>query len=145
METPDGTKGHGDDRGIRARWTEIRGAQRRSAVLVLAGHIVRDQLRDPGGSGPFLGEAFRRRKRSAMPAGCKTNMACPGKSFPAFSSSCYKTKNSEKTQSVVKAMMKMVKLDIKRLAAGVPIAIAGARITGLAKQVSLRNRRRLHR
>ncbi len=44
----------------------IRGAQRRPAIQIHRGHLVRRELQDAGGSGQLLEEALRRRQGGAV-------------------------------------------------------------------------------
>ena len=66
---------------VRDRGTRIHRLQRRPALHVLAGDLPVRAMRDPGRDRRAVGEALRRRRRRSSAAGCRTNMACPGRSF----------------------------------------------------------------
>ncbi|CAA9477805.1 MAG: 3-demethylubiquinone-9 3-methyltransferase, partial [uncultured Solirubrobacteraceae bacterium] len=55
-------RGSGHDRRVRARRPALRRHQRRPAVHVQRGGLVRDHVQGPGRGGPLLGGAHRRRR-----------------------------------------------------------------------------------
>src|SRR5260221_13174601 len=61
-----GAEGNGHDREIPTRRARISGAQRGSAIHLLAGRVARRELRDAAGSGRAVGEAFRRRQKTKL-------------------------------------------------------------------------------
>ena len=91
------------------------GPERRPALQVHRGDLVRRELRDAGRGGRTAGRSSARAASVSNAAGSRTSSACPGRSSPPCCSRLLNDPDPEKSGRVMAAMMQMTKIDIAKL------------------------------